>query len=595
MININSLSLRNFLSIGNATQAIRFDQNGLTLVIGENLDASGIVRNGAGKTSILQAVSYALFGKPLTKIKVNNLVNNINNKQMLVAIEFERDGTKYKIERGRKPDLMRYFVNNALVVAPDDDAQGDSRQTQKDIETVLGFSHLMFKHIVALNTFTDPFLKMGAGEQRDVIEELLGIMAISQKAEQLKLLIKGTKGAIGEEEFRIKTQLELNQKIHNTITDLELKSRAWENNHQRSITTSETQLGRLQEVDIDVEIAAHAALAAFTEGQRELKGLQRSLDAQVATSRSALARLTKDIAAKQHEKSHFEKATCPTCLQPVNDRLGKASLEELDLFLANSINDHNVLKNEVGTLQEQLNECRTALADMGAAPEPYYRDAAKAYEHRHTVETLTAKLASDRRLINPYRDQIDTMREENLIKIDYDYLNELTVVLKHQEFVLKLLTSKDSFVRKKIIDQNLNHLNHRLNHYLDRLGLAHEVRFMADLTVEISLLGREFDFEQLSRGEMNRLNLANSFSFRDVWESLNQSLNLLFVDENIDSGMDQHGSESALEVLKAQGDRGKSVFLISHKDELVSRVQRILLVRKENSFTRFDDTVDSIE
>ena len=177
--------------------------------------------------------------------------------------------------------------------------------------------------------------------------------------------------------------------------------------------------------------------------------------------------------------------------------------------------------------------------------------------------------------------------------IDYNVLNELTRLQEHQDFLLKLLTSKDSFIRKKIIEQNLSYLNARLTHYLDRIGLPHTVVFQNDLTVSIEELGRELDFDNLSRGERNRLILSMSWAFRDVWESLYQPINVLFIDEMIDSGLDTQGVENALALLKKMSrERHKSVWLVSHRDELAGRVENILKVVKENGFTSYSTDID---
>ena len=174
-------------------------------------------------------------------------------------------------------------------------------------------------------------------------------------------------------------------------------------------------------------------------------------------------------------------------------------------------------------------------------------------------------------------------------------MNELVRLREHQDFLLKLLTSKDSFVRKRIIDQNLAYLNTRLSEYLDRIGLPHTVTFMNDLTVNITELGRELDFDNLSRGERNRLILSLSWAFRDVYESLYQPINLLFIDEVVDSGMDASGVDNALGILKKMArDRNKSVWLVSHKDELSSRVNNILTVTKENGFTSYSSDVELV-
>ena len=165
----------------------------------------------------------------------------------------------------------------------------------------------------------------------------------------------------------------------------------------------------------------------------------------------------------------------------------------------------------------------------------------------------------------------------------------------HQEFLLKLLTNKDSFIRKRIIEQNLSFLNKRLTYYLERMGLPHTVKFMNDLSVEIQELGRDLDFDNLSRGERNRLILSLSWAFRDVWENLYQPINLLFIDELVDSGMDSIGVESAIGVLKKMSrERNKSIWLVSHKDELTSRVNHILKVVKENGFTNYDTDTEVV-
>jgi len=158
------------------------------------------------------------------------------------------------------------------------------------------------------------------------------------------------------------------------------------------------------------------------------------------------------------------------------------------------------------------------------------------------------------------------------------------------------LTNKDSFIRKKIIDQNLAYLNNRLTYYLDKMGLPHTVVFQNDLTVIITQLGQDLDFDNLSRGERNRLILGLSWSFRDVWESLYQAINLLFVDELVDNGLDASGVEGALAVLKKMArERKKNIFLISHKDELIGRVNNVLKVIKENGFTNYANDLEVTE
>ena len=179
--------------------------------------------------------------------------------------------------------------------------------------------------------------------------------------------------------------------------------------------------------------------------------------------------------------------------------------------------------------------------------------------------------------------------------MDYERANELEDLHRHQDFLYKLLTAKDSFIRTRIIEQNLTYLNQRLAFFLGKVKLPHTVTFQSDLTVRIEELGRELDFDNLSRGERNRLILSLSWAFRDVWESLYQQINLLFIDELVDAGMDISGVESSMAVLKDMArTQQKNIFLISHKDELVSRVNSVLKVVKENGFTNYANDVDII-
>lgn len=594
MLKITDVSMRNFLSVGNAPQSVKLCDKGLTLVLGENMDTGGVnSRNGVGKSTLLQAVSFGLFGIPLSNIKKDNLVNNINAKNMVVSISFERDNKKYKIERGRKPQFVRYYVDDGLVNdANTDESQGDSRNTQAEIEKVLGFSHDMFRHIVAMNTYTEPFLKLKPGDQRQIIEELLGITQISTRSDVLKELIKGTKDSVKEEEFRIKAVLESNQKIQYAINDLDAKSKHWNQGQRNRIDQAMNQLKGLQDLDIEAEIEAHKLIVDF-----------KTLTAEITRARKDLHRQENDLMTrnKMYERlvAHYASAQehkCHACGQDIHDDSHERQIADLKKQIDKAEPELVQAASDVEATQALIQELRDALASIGDEPVTTYATLEQAYEHRNTINNLRETIAREEASLNPYMEQIDTLKLSGLQPVSYDVLNELQVLLKHQDFLLKLLTSKDSFIRKKIIDQNINHLNHRLNYYLEKLGLPHEVRFKSDLSVEISLLGRDFDFEQLSRGEMNRVILSTSWAFRDVWESLNQTVNLMFVDEMIDNGLDQQGAESALELMKRMArERGKNIFLISHKDELIGRVNTILKVKKENSFTKFEANAEDAE
>ena len=228
MIQIKDLTVKNFMSVGNATQAINFDRKDLTLVLGENLDLGGDgSRNGTGKTTIINALSYALYGQALTNIRRDNLINKTNGKNMLVSLNFSVNGVDYRIERGRKPNTLKFFANNQEQQS-EDNAQGDSRETQQVIERILGLGHDMFKHVLALNTYTEPFLSMRANDQRQLIEQLLGITLLSERAESIKEQARRTKDDVSQEEMRIRAVQQANTKIEEQIESLKKRQNLWQ-------------------------------------------------------------------------------------------------------------------------------------------------------------------------------------------------------------------------------------------------------------------------------------------------------------------------------------------------------------------------------
>lgn len=675
MIKIKNVTMKNFLSVGNATQAVDLSSEALTLVLGSATDLNGApTRNGAGKSTLCQAICYALYGKPLTKIKLPNLINNINSKGLVVTLTFEKGDKTYRIERGQKPAFMKFFVNDKEIQTETDQAQGENRRTQEDIERLIGMSHSLFKHLVALNTFTEPFLRMSVGDQRGVIEELLGVTQLSEKAEILKRLIGDTKDAIKTEEANVRATQEANARIEKTIEKTRVQSSAWERRHAEEIARIEGEIEALSSIDFDAELVLLDALDAWRTTKSDLdhrlnveRSHRKTLTATVKAEQARLSRLEKEaqrlesgdqiarldaeIGRKKADlidqdgylRDLSEKITaldapveagkCGYCGQTIDTpehkarvliekQKARAALDkdiakvearkvrfseeiaqieaERDTVTASRDGDIARIARESEECGRELQKAEQALEKLaqaerdltvqiealGSKPEPIFDTRDQFYEAKQVRDLLAKELENEIAKTNPFQEQIATLAA-TLVSVSYETLNELNDLHKHQDTLLRLLVNKDSFIRKKIIDQNLFYLNTRLNHYLDKLGLPHEVRFSPDLSVDIVKLGRDFDFEQLSRGEMNRVIMATSWAFRDIWESLNEKINLLFVDEMIDNGTDQQGAEAALDVLKTMSRNGKNVFLISHKDDLISRIPRTLLVEKVDDFSSF--------
>jgi DNA repair exonuclease SbcCD ATPase subunit len=591
MIKIKNLTVRNFMSVGNQTQAIDFDKGQLTLVLGENLDLGGDdsgARNGTGKTTIINGLSYAIYGQALTNIKRDNLINKINSKGMLCTVTFEKNGQEYHIERGRKPNLLKFSINGQEQDLEDtDESQGDSRETQKAIEELFGMSHDMFKHILALNTYTEPFLSMKAADQRAVIEQLLGITLLSEKAEKLKEQIKISKDAIVFENARIETIKVSNERIQQSIDSLERKQRMWDETKEKNIENILKSIDQLSHLDAEAEIAAHRALVEYNTKKKDIADLTKA----VSRAEADLGREEKTSDKLKKEIADLEDHKCYACGQELHD----SKHEEVLSTKKKALQESALQYLSTNTQWMELTDAVKELGELGPMPNVFYDTLEQALNHKNTLTSLEKDLEIKDAETNPYQEQIDELKNTAVQEIDWTSVNDLTSMKDHQEFLHKLLTNKDSFVRKRIIDQNLAFLNQRLTYYLDKIGLPHIVEFQNDLSVIITQLGQDLDFDNLSRGERNRLILSLSWAFRDVWENLYHPINLLFIDELVDSGMDASGVESSIAVLKRMTrERNKNVFLISHRDDLTSRVNHVLKVIKENGFTSYSNDVEII-
>jgi DNA repair exonuclease SbcCD ATPase subunit len=582
MIKLKNVTLRNFLSVGSVTQAVDLQNEELTLILGDNLDLGGDgARNGTGKTTLIQAVSYALYGTALNNIKANNLINRTNGKGMLVTLDFEANGVEYRIERGRKPHGMKFFINGTA--EEDNEAQGENKETQKLIEDLLGMSSTMFRNIVALNTYSQPFLSMTQGQQRDIIEQLLGITLLSEKAEKIKIKIKSNKEEIQQEEFKVQAVEEANKRIEEQIDSLRKRARLWDNKTAEDISTLKDQIRRLEELDIDAELFGHNQLSVYNALAKD----HADIDKLITRTNNDVVREAKAVSKFEKELEILETNKCHTCGQDFHDDAHSQVLKDKE----ESLVEHTKHLTELAEVQVELEKEKNSLFEIGERPNLFYNSESEAIEHKNKIKDLKGQVSRKEVDENPYTDQISEMETSAIQEANFDKINGLSRVGDHQKFLLDLLTSKDSFVRKKIIDQNLSYLNSRLTSYLDKMGLPHQVVFQNDLTVEITELGRELDFDNLSRGERNRLILGLSFAFRDVWENLYFPINTLFIDELIDSGLDTIGVENAMAILKDMTrSRNKSIWLVSHREELAGRVSSVLQVIKENGFTTYNST-----
>jgi hypothetical protein len=386
---------------------------------------------------------------------------------------------------------------------------------------------------------------------------------------------------MSKEEIKIKTIEDANKRIQKQIDSLILKQKAWQSQKNTDLIKLEKQIQKLSKIDIDRELVVHSEWELFNNSERDRGNLlQQSIQMQVAQSKEKriLIQIEEDLQSLKEQ-------CCHTCKQKLKTDIHGALVTE-------AIAKQEISKKDLNIINENLTILTIELEKIPVLPKPEtknYDTVGEAHEHRNKLMLINQEHQQKQNEIDPYGSQIESMKNSAIEVVDKIQLNAYARFIEHQEFLQKLLTNKDSFIRKKIIEQNLSYLNSRLNYYLTALGLPHSVVFQNDLSVSIEELGRELSSGNLSRGEMARLSLGLSFSFRDVYESIFQKINILLIDEQLDNGMDSSGTESAIKLLRDMSrEHNKDIWVISHKEELFSKANSICRVIKENGFTSFE-------
>lgn len=533
-------------------------------------------------TTIPNALAYAFYGKPVAKIKVSLLPNKTNQKNMFVRVNFRKDGKKYFIERGVKPDVFRFVELLDSGEKEFNGTQGTKADTQIEIERILGMSLELFTMIVTINTINDCFMKKPLSKQRDIIEEILNISELTRKAKILSdYRIKESKTEIDKEQVRIETQVSMKKRAGQQLQQSQRQFEQWVGNHQRKLVDMYQQLETYQNIDITEEISKHEQNDVVSENNRRRDEINNELRG----TKQLLTQGTKRLTEINHMLDSFSKNTCPTCQQTVEDGDHK---QQEDKLLGEA--------REYFTLLEEGEGKATQLeSDMGELDEgtilpTSYRSINDAYNHQHGMNNLLNNIKSLEEETNPHGETVENSKSLlDDTEVSYETLEKLENQLKHQQFLLKMLTGRDSFIRKRIIDISLPVLNQNIERYLRRTNIRHEIKFMSDLTLEIHKAGNEFDFEQLSRGEQNWAIIALNLAMRDLYEDLSGTMNVVIVDELIDFGVDLGQSIDAFHILKEMTrDRNKSVSLITHREELFEKADDILYTLMDNEFTSYE-------
>jgi DNA repair exonuclease SbcCD ATPase subunit len=569
-----TLEIRNFLSFGNSPQLIELDGQGTVTVQGENVDQGG--SNGAGKTTIINAICYALYNKPFDTISLQRLINSTNatkNTLMEVRLCFEKDGVEYEIYRARGEEYRIEIIKDGEDITP---GKGVI-ECDAIIEDIIGISYDLFTKTIIFSGNSQAFLQLPISQQRNQIEELFNITMLSEKAQLLKDNIRQTEGDIKIAEavcVQQQVAIDLHQRHVKEANDRVTK---WGITNKNEIATIEQTLAQLATIDFDAEKTLH-------DERAQLKEEGSYLALKLAPLRKDKQQLEKDVQQLMAEHEHLADAKCPYCTQQFADAPAKMAKVDEDL----ETKGVRLIQVEaaVGELETTQTGYKERLAEVDAAIQhPNFDDLLKA---RENASTMRHKLETLRTAENPHIEAYDKLSTEVIAEVDTGKVDTLRRRLDHQNFLLKLLTDKNSFLRRRIINQTIPFLNGRLNHYTQTLGLPHLVKFDADMSCTVSEFGRELDFGNLSAGEKKRVNTSMALAFRDVLHHLHARTNLLLIDE-LDGALDQNGIDSIIRVLKEKSrDEAMSVFVISHHPAITGRLDKNIRIIKEQGFSRVE-------
>lgn len=570
-LTFKTISLKNIMSFGNCESVIDLQDQGTVTITGENRDNGGA--NGAGKTTIINAICYVLYNKPFDNISLQRLINSTNatkNTQMEVRLTFDKGEDEYEIFRSRGSEITIEVLKNGVDITPGKGVY----EIDALVLSIIGISYELFTKMIIFSGNSPAFLQLPMQAQRVQIEELLNITMLSDKAKILKEQIKQTDSDIKVAEAVVKQQQAAFDLHVTQVEQAEQRVARWEKTRLSEIEEITATLKRIEDVDFDGEQLLHDEKARLLE-------VQRSISSRLIPLQKDRKTLDRDVEKLLSEQEHLEEAKCPYCTQAFADAPAKlkAILENIESQGAKLITvDEQIILLEAEQ-KEQTGQFEL-ISSLIMHP-----DLKSLIAARSNSEVMRGKMAELSVAVNPHEEALESLINCDIAIVDTARVDELKRRSEHQAFLLKLLTDKNSFIRRRIINQSIPVLNSRLNHHTDMLGLPHVVKFDADMSCTVTEYGRELDFGNLSAGEKKRVNTAMAMSFRDVYHQMHTRTNLLLVDE-LDGALDVPGIEMVVKMLKGKArDEGTSIFVISHHPSVHGRLDRDLLVVKENGFS----------
>jgi len=567
LIIFHKLRWRNLLSTGNVFTEIDLASHGTSLIVGEN---------GAGKSTILDALSFVLFGKPFRKINKGQLINSINNKNLHVEIEFQIGSKFYIVKRGSKPTLFEISVDGTVL---DKDASSDDHQDVLE-RHILRINHKTFSQIVVLGSASFvPFMQMSAAHRREIIEDILDIQVFTTMNILLKDRVSSNRQSIMDNDYA----------IQNTEDKLEI-----ENTHLEVLRTNNDELIQQKQRQIEVMVGEIVeASKQFTQLQTEIGELQESIGDQ-AKVRSRLEKVLTLSRQIDNRGDKIRKDTeffsinhdCPTCRQGIADDHKSSIVEKANILLVE-------IEEGKQKIMEELDRIDTRLREISAVSDTITKKQTQ-------VNTCTVESNLRTGFIKSIEKEIEQLKQTKQFEINEDKLKELktqlaSIVQMKQELVVQRhvheaasVMLKDTGIKTKIIRQYIPVINKLINKYLASMDFF--VNFELNENFEETIKSRfrdVFSYASFSEGEKSRIDLALLFTWRAISRLRNSTnTNLLILDEVFDGSLDAQGNEELIKIIKLITE-GSNVFVISHKtDSYLDKFDRVLRFEKQKNFSR---------
>lgn len=568
MIEFKTLRWMNLLSTGNAFTEVDLNTHKSTLIVGQN---------GAGKSTILDALSFVLYGKPFRKINKPQLINTINGKNCVVEVEFDVGKKKYKVIRGIKPNIFEIYHNGEMI-----NQSADVKDYQELLEkTILKLNHKSFNQIVILGSASFvPFMQLPAAHRREIIEDLLDIQIFSVMNSLLKDKVATNKSAITDNKYKLEMVID---KIEIHKKHLE----AQKVDNTQLIADKQSKIARLTSDVVSIK----QNVEQFNKEIDELRTKLISKD-KLSAKQSKLQTLQRQIGerVKKTEKEigfFTVHDTCPTCNQDISQEFKDTKIKEKSGQHTQLVEGLNKLQEELGIVVESMQEfaeINDSIVELNKNVAVSNNNAKFSNEAIQELQIEVTALQEKTMNIENNSAEIKTLLE------DQKALGLAKIELEDEKSVYDVASVllKDSGIKTKIIKQYIPVINKLINKYLASMDFF--VNFELDENFEEKIKSRfrdEFSYASFSEGEKARLDLALLFTWRSIAKLRNSaSTNLLILDEVFDGSLDNTGNDELLGILQAL-TQGNNVFVISHKtDAYLDKFEKVLKFEKHKNFSR---------